>query len=122
MGRLGNLKLILDEKRGTKCEVCFIRERVHCAHVFIGTDNRKGKGFDKFLTVEENCALVCLVCHGKDSVWDENYKRVDTPEFRKEFMKTQIGRGYDMRAWLDGIPEQKQRGDEWRVADLNERD
>jgi len=116
MGRLGDLKAELIRERGYFCEVCHERRAVQCSHVFFNTD----KDFLTAVTVRENCALVCLICHGFDEAGHPDHRRVDTPDFREEFMAVQVLRyGREaMLAFLDGIPPQKKRarGSEYAEA------
>ncbi len=81
------------------CEVKGCRNApVEAHHIFIGRDNRKGKGFKKFIDVVENMQIVCKECH-------EDYAH--TWKNKQEFMVLQKTR-YNMEAWWNTIPYKKQ--------------
>lgn len=119
-GKLATIKRKIIANRGDRCDCCELVDGVQAAHIFFGTDKRKGKGYDKFLTVEENIALLCLTCHGQpggdiNSMW-LNFSK--SQAWLAIFMAKQIHRYGEsrMRNWLDAIPVGKQRGSEWKQA------
>lgn len=121
-GKLATVKRTILSKRGSRCDCCELAEGVQAAHIFIGKDTRKGKGYDKFLTVEENIALLCLTCHGQPGgdVWSKWYNYAKDYDWLITFMERQIRRYSEnrMRNWLNAIPSGKQRGSggEWAQA------
>lgn len=113
MSRRTALKRFVANERGhILCENCTYPENVSGeywdnAHIFFGQDNRKGKGFDRYVDVKYNVAKICKKCHAA--------KLVDNYDFRRVFMGIQISRyGYEaMDKWLSSFPAKKRWGTEW---------
>lgn len=93
------LKATIAMKRGLQCEACGDYTMNLQLHHWLF---HRMKGVPE-LDSEENCGLVCHKCHGDV---------VNGYESRRSFWKRQVERGYDMDAWLDGLPLKfKQRFD-----------
>ncbi len=114
MSRRTALKNYVKQERGfILCEYCTYPENVSGeywdnAHIFFGQDNRKGKGFDRYVDVKYNVAKICKPDHAA--------KLVDNDEFAEIFMLIQVDRYglEEMRKWLDSFPSKKRLGDDWR--------
>jgi hypothetical protein len=91
------------------CEVCGLRPSKDLDHAILGRDKR----FRKWLNVEWNYQACCAVCNRHD-------KKADWYEERMEALERKLNMyGYEyIRNKLDGIPDKKKLGMDWRDADV----
>ncbi len=89
---IGHIDTILI--RRPVCEVCWIRDANQLHHCIIHNMRR----YHKILTVEINLQPICEVCHTSLEQVANSF------ENRQAFVNVQIERGFDVGAWIRGLP------------------
>ncbi len=87
------LKETIIRKRRGRCEICGGKgtQLHHCLE-------HDMKRYHRILTCEENCMLVCEICHTSLK------QKANNQEVKKKFAIKQILRGYNIVGWYKQLP------------------
>jgi hypothetical protein len=96
-----------------KCEVCGLRRSKDLDHAILGRDKR----FRKWLNVEWNYQACCDICNRHDKKADWYEERMEALERKVDMYGLEF-----IREKLDGIPDKKKLGLDWRDADIRIRE
>ncbi len=81
----------IERERGPCCEICKTAPWSELHHCVIHDMSR----YHKLLSVPENLQAVCKPCHQAEARSRSN---------REAFIAAQLERGYDLAAWVSGLP------------------